>query len=283
VELPGLDSPRVRSAVHRILDPRGAMAHYLWDSISFYGHYFDELPLKPEMHILDVGCGVGRTTLELAQRCPQARVVGIDINPALTACAKQLAQLFEFGDRVQFFAGDIVEKGTIPKDETFDFIYTRHVLIDLKQAGLRELARALGPEGLLVALEPDYSMCRVYGLPQLDAHFRREGEIALETGLSGGNLRHLLDEATLKVKLFEPRIRIFTEKDAEWMNFAKNRLAPSYQEEIPKIEGLRFRRGNQWVEERITRIREQIAELDHLTRRQAFTHIFVQFLAQATK
>ena len=73
--------------------------------------------------ILDVGCGVGRTTLELASMVPEGEVVGIDINPALTACANQLAQLFEFGSRIRFFAGDLVEKGTIPKDEVFDLIY----------------------------------------------------------------------------------------------------------------------------------------------------------------
>lgn len=281
--LPGLDSPRIRNAIHRILNPRGALAHYLWESIPIYGHYFDELPFRPDMRILDVGCGVGRTTLELAHRSPKGKVVGIDINPALTACANQLAQLFEIGDRVRFFAGDIVEKGTILKDETFDLIYTRHVLADLKQEGLRELARNLTPEGILVAVEPDYSMTRAYGLPHLDAQFRREGEVTFESGLNGGNLRHLLREARLKVTLFEPRYHIFTEQDAKWVTFAKKRLATVYEEEIPKVEGLRFRRGNQWVDDRISRLRNQITEIENLTRRHTFTHIFIQFLVQSTK
>lgn len=281
--LPGLDSPRIRNAIHRILNPRGALAHYLWESIPLYGHYFDELEFRPNMRILDVGCGVGRTTLELANRAPKGEIVGIDINPALTACANQLAQLFEIGDRIRFFAGDIVEKGTIPKGETFDLIYTRHVLTDLKQEGLRELARVLNPEGLLVAVEPDYSMTRAYGLPHLDAQFRHESEVTQESGLNGGNLRYLLQEARLKVTLFEPRYHIFTEKDAKWVNFAKKRLVTVYEEEIPKIEALRFRRGNQWVDERITRLRNQITEFERLTRRNTFTHVFIQFLAHSTK
>ncbi|MFX1566592.1 MAG: class I SAM-dependent methyltransferase [Promethearchaeota archaeon] len=281
--LPGLDSPRVRNAVHRILNPRGALAHYLWESIPIYGHYFGEITFRPNMRILDVGCGVGRTTLELAYRSPKGKIVGIDINPALTACANQLAQLFEIGDRIRFFAGDIVEKATIPKGETFDLIYTRHVLADLKQEGLKELARHLTPDGLLVAVEPDYSMTRAYGLPHLDSQFRREGEVTFESGLNGGNLRCLLQEARLKVTLFEPRYHIFTEKDNKWLTFAKKRLATVYEEEIPKVEALRFRRGNQWVDDRITRLRNQITELGHLTRRHTFTHIFIQFLTQATK
>lgn len=269
--------------MHRILDPRGALAHYLWESVPVYGTFFEELPFRPGMRVLDVGCGVGRTTLELAHLVPEGKIVGIDINPALTACANQLAQLFEFHDRIQFYAGDLVEKGTIPKDETFDLIYSRHVLSDLKQEGLHELVRHLAPDGLFVALEPDYSICRVYGLPHLDAHYRREGEIGLESGLSGGNLRHLLREVKLKVTSFEPRFLIFTEKDPEWVTFAKKRLATAYEEDIPRIEAMRFRRGSHWVDERISRLKEQVTELEQLTRRHRFTHIYIQFLAQATK
>jgi SAM-dependent methyltransferase len=283
VTLPGLESPRIRNAVHRILDPRGALAHYLWESIPFYGTYFEEIEITPKMRILDVGCGVGRTTLELASMVPEGEVVGIDINPALTACANQLAQLFEFGNRIRFFAGDVIEKATIPKDETFDLIYSRHVLSDLKQDGMRELVRHLEQDGLFVALEPDYSMCRVYKLPHLNDHYRREGELGFDTGLTGGNLRHLLRDAKLKVTSFEPRLHIFTEQDAKWVNFAKKRLAAAYEEEIPRVEAMRFRRGSHWVDERIARLKEQVNELEQLTRRHRFTNIYIQFLAKATK
>ena len=281
--LPGLESPRIRNAVHRVLDPRGAIAHYLWESIPVYGTYFDEIEIRPDMRILDVGCGVGRTTLELAYMVPKGEVVGIDINPALTACANQLAQLFDFGERIRFFAGDIVEKGTLPKEEMFDLIYSRHVISDLKQEGLRELARHLEPEGAFVAVEPDYSMCRAYGLPHLDGHYRREGEIGIQSGLAGGNLRHLLHDIRLKVASFEPRYHIFTEKDADWVTFAKKRLASAYEEEIPRVEAMRFRRGSHWVDERIARLKEQVTELEQLTRRHRFTHIFTQFLVKASK
>lgn len=235
------------------------------------------------MRILDVGCGVGRTTLELASMVPEGEVVGIDINPALTACANQLAQLFEFGNRIRFFAGDVIEKGTIPKDETFDLIYSRHVLSDLKQDGIRELVRHLDQNGRFVALEPDYSMCRVYKLPHLNEHYRREGELGFDTGLTGGNLRHLLRDAKLKVTSFEPRFLIFTEQDSKWVNFAKKRLAAAYEEEIPQVEAMRFRRGSHWVDERIARLKEQVNELEQLTRRHHFTNIYIQFLAKATK
>ena len=283
MSLPGLDSPRIRNAVHRILNPRGAIAHYLWDSIPVYGTFFDELPIRPDMRILDVGAGVGRTTLELAYRASEGEVVAVDINPAFTACAKQLAQLFEFSDRIRFYSGDVVEKGTLPKEKKFDLIYSRHVISELKQEGFRELARHLTSDGLFVALEPDYSMSRAYGLKNLDAYYRREGELTSDSGLTGGNLRHLFREAGLKVQKFEPRFLIFTEKDPDWVDFAKNRLAAAYEEEIPQVEAMRFRRGSQWVDDRISRLKGQVTELEHLTRRHPFTHILIQFIAHGTK
>jgi SAM-dependent methyltransferase len=209
--------------------------------------------------------------------------LGIDINPALVASAKQLAELFQLSENTQFLASDIVEKGTLPKDDIFDLIYIRYVISEVKQPGLRELVRHLSQDGLLVILEPDFSMCRAFGLPHFDAHLHREGEIAREAGLSGGNLRHLLREARLEVTRFEPHLQIITEEDDKWIAFAKKRLATVYEEEIPKIESLRFRRGSQWVDERINRLRNQHTELDKLTKRHRFTHHYMQFLAHATK
>ena len=169
------------------------------------------------------------------------------------------------------------------KEKKFDLIYSRHVISELKQEGFRELARHLTSDGLFVALEPDYSMSRAYGLKNLDAYYRREGELTSDSGLTGGNLRHLFREAGLKVQKFEPRFLIFTEKDPDWVDFAKNRLAAAYEEEIPQVEAMRFRRGSQWVDDRISRLKGQVTELEHLTRRHPFTHILIQFIAHGTK
>lgn len=47
---------------------------------------------RPPCSILDVGCGGGLFTMKLAQRYPQARVVGIDIAPEAIAFAQERLQ-----------------------------------------------------------------------------------------------------------------------------------------------------------------------------------------------
>ena len=41
------------------------------------------LLLEPGERIVDLGCGTGEHTLELARRCPDGYVVGIDSSPAM--------------------------------------------------------------------------------------------------------------------------------------------------------------------------------------------------------
>jgi SAM-dependent methyltransferase len=53
---------------------------------------FDTIELKPGTHVLDIGCGSGDTTLELARRVgPGGRVTGLDISAPLLARARQRA------------------------------------------------------------------------------------------------------------------------------------------------------------------------------------------------
>jgi SAM-dependent methyltransferase len=65
--------------------------------------------LAPCRSILDVGCGVGWTSMDLANT--GKTVVGIDISPALIDKAKEL-----FGDLCTFVAGDFVATDTASFD-----------------------------------------------------------------------------------------------------------------------------------------------------------------------
>jgi trans-aconitate 2-methyltransferase len=75
----------------------------------------DRLQLGPRERIVDLGCGTGEHTLELARRSPEGSVVGIDSSPAMIERALKLHQAldpdlrqrlrFELGD-FRNFAGD---------------------------------------------------------------------------------------------------------------------------------------------------------------------------------
>jgi len=51
----------------------------------------DQLPLRPDMTIADVGCGAGFFTLPLAERLPCGRVHAVDSDPALLAAVRARA------------------------------------------------------------------------------------------------------------------------------------------------------------------------------------------------
>ncbi|MFQ6131804.1 MAG: class I SAM-dependent methyltransferase [Armatimonadota bacterium] len=97
--------------------------------------------------VLEVGCGHGLVTEELIRRAPGA-VVCVDrvIEPA--------AHVRSLGARL--VAADAAR---LPfPDGTFDLAFCQNVLLWVGDAELavRELARALQPGGVLVALEPDF-------------------------------------------------------------------------------------------------------------------------------
>src|SRR6202035_404031 len=67
----------------------------------------DRLGLESGQAVVDLGCGTGRTTLELARRVgPGGRAVGVDIAAGMVARARDHAA--EAGvDNVEFIQGDV--------------------------------------------------------------------------------------------------------------------------------------------------------------------------------
>src|ERR1044071_4831979 len=110
----------------------------VWDSI-----YLDESPLARKLnrvlrkaiyerfrvaieapgtlegkHVLDVGCGSGRYSIEAARR-GAARVVGLDFAPSMLEIARKQAQEAGVGDRCEFVQGDF---GEFKAGEKFDVV-----------------------------------------------------------------------------------------------------------------------------------------------------------------
>jgi trans-aconitate 2-methyltransferase len=105
---------------------------------------WDGLALEDARKVLDVGCGDGRITAEIAARLPRAQVVGIDPSP-------RMIEIAPASDRVAFRLDDVL--GMSFEDE-FDAVVSFNALhwVSQQQAALRRIAAALreGGAALLV-------------------------------------------------------------------------------------------------------------------------------------
>jgi ubiquinone/menaquinone biosynthesis C-methylase UbiE len=104
---------------------------------------------RDAVEALDVGCGTGILSLELAKR--GHKVTGIDFAPAMLALAKEKAVAAHVD--IRFDEGD-AEALPYPPGR-FDLVITRHVLWTLPhpEAALDEWLRVLRPGGRLAVID----------------------------------------------------------------------------------------------------------------------------------
>lgn len=103
--------------------------------------------------VLDLGCGDGTYTLELAAQGP-AVVVGLDPAAAAVQSAQAKARSLGLADRVQFEMGDVYALGALLADARFDTIVMRGVLHHLPDPA-RAIAQLAPFRGTLILLEPN--------------------------------------------------------------------------------------------------------------------------------
>jgi SAM-dependent methyltransferase len=107
----------------------------------------DRAGIRPGQRILDVGCGCGETTLELARRAGGAGVaVGVDISALLVDAARKLAQTTGVSN-VHFETADAQSHRFTA--ERFDLLFSRFgiMFFDDPEAAFRNLRSALRPGG----------------------------------------------------------------------------------------------------------------------------------------
>jgi ubiquinone/menaquinone biosynthesis C-methylase UbiE len=129
--------------------------------------------LRAGLDVVDIGCGPGTITLDLAARVTPGRVVGIDASPDVIAQAE--ADRAAAGvDGVTFEVGDVYALD-LP-DQSFDVAHLHQVLQHLTdpRAALREVRRVLRRDGLLAARDSDY---RAFAWAPLDPRLDRWMEL----------------------------------------------------------------------------------------------------------
>ncbi len=117
---------------------------------------FEHVGVADSVRCLDVGCGGGDVTLELARRAPNGHVTGIDLDEAKLELARS-EQAAAGIPNIAYRREDLFET---PRDAArYDLIYVRFVLthLDAPAKGLAALRARLAPGGVIVVEDIDFS------------------------------------------------------------------------------------------------------------------------------
>lgn len=142
----------VRHELHEGLGEASSMG------LSFTRQAFQMLPELDKPRILDVACGQGRATLELA-RLSGGQVVGLDIDQTALEVLSWRIEEEGLAARVQVVHGSMFDMDF--PDEYFDVLWAEGALNVIGfERGLREWRRLIKPQGFLVIhegvwLQPD--------------------------------------------------------------------------------------------------------------------------------
>jgi SAM-dependent methyltransferase len=153
----GLDAEQARELVGRL-----ELRAKVQDEIEARAAYLDLLDLKVGERVLDIGCGSGVVTRDIARRVgTSGRVVGIDQSPQFLVAAREIAQAAGLGDHVEFREGSALH---LPfQDGAFDAAIAVMVLSHTPggEHAIPEMVRVVRPGGLVGVFDFDSDMTAV--------------------------------------------------------------------------------------------------------------------------
>ena len=127
---------------------------------NLWKHILDTEGFRGDEFVLDVGCGMGGTSIKLIKHLKKGKLVGIDIFSGVSGRspdpAYRNAKIEGVIDRVEFKYGNVLEISY--PDNTFNLVTASSVLHELhnnddKIKALKEIYRVLKPGGRLITIE----------------------------------------------------------------------------------------------------------------------------------
>lgn len=137
---------------------------------------FRQIPLKPGMKVLELGCGNGALWLENLSHIPSE--ISILLSDSSEGMVREVQHKLSEDRRFSF---QTIEMDHIPyPDQSFDLVIANHVLFYSNELGqtLKEIRRVLKPEGVLAA--STYGAKHMKEITQLVQEFNPEIRLAAE-------------------------------------------------------------------------------------------------------
>lgn len=144
----GYGGGREKLTVHRALADPSRAGHPT--TTRLHDLLFEQLAARNPRSVLDAGCGLGGTMIDLAKRMPSS-FIGLTLSPKQAAIARRAITTAKLADRVS------VETSSYdtPPSGPFDAIYALESLAHSRhpEATLAALAASLEPGGILVLID----------------------------------------------------------------------------------------------------------------------------------
>ncbi|CAM4173512.1 Demethylmenaquinone methyltransferase [Mycobacterium basiliense] len=151
--------------------------------------------LRPGIAVLDVGCGPGTITADIAERIAPGQVTAIELKQEILDVARTAAKARNLAN-ITFVTSD-VNALDFP-DDTFDVVHAHQVLQHVADpvGALREMKRVCAPGGIVAARDADYAGFIWYPqLPGLDRWLQLYRQAARRNGGEPDAGRRLLSWA----------------------------------------------------------------------------------------
>ncbi|HET7357137.1 MAG TPA: class I SAM-dependent methyltransferase [Nocardioidaceae bacterium] len=210
----------------------------LENSAGYLVPYLDE-----DADVLDVGCGPGTITLDLARAVTRGRVTGLDRSAVVLSEASKAAE--EAGlVNVEFQCGDVYSLAF--DDDSFDVVHAHQVLQHLSEPveALREMGRVCRPDGAVAARDADYAAFTWWPeVPELDEWLGLYRAVARSNGAepdAGRRVRSWARRAGLEVVASTADVWCFSSPDdvAWWGGLWADRVQGSAMAEQAKERGM---------------------------------------------